>query len=194
MNRKLTSPLLLTIVMVGLSCEDQGSMNNRGRLKPHEPTSFFADTNSSRPLVEGTVHRDLAFQTPPGNDFPFPITRKDLLRGQERYNIYCAVCHGQVGEGDGMIVQRGFTNPPSFHIDRLRDAPPGYAVQVMTNGFGAMYSYSDRVNLEDRWRISAYIRALQFSQRADPKQLPPEDQQKISAASAATLPTTRNTQ
>jgi hypothetical protein len=177
MTRTVTSSLLLLTLILG--CEDQGSMNNRGRLKPHEPTAFFADNNSSRPILEGTVHRDLAFATPIGNDFPFPITRKDLVRGQERYNIYCAVCHGQVGEGDGMIVRRGFTKPPSFHIDRLRDAPPGHAVQVMTNGFGAMYSYSDRVNLEDRWRISAYIRALQFSQRADPRQLPPEDQQQI---------------
>jgi len=158
---------------------DEGSMTNNGRVKPHEPVPFFADGNSARPLPEGTVSRDASFPGAIPDDFPFAITRKDLARGQERYNIYCSVCHGFVGDGDGMVVRRGFTKPPSFHIDRLRQSPPGHVVQVITNGFGAMYSYSDRVNMEDRWRIAAYIRALQLSQHADAKQLPQQDQQQV---------------
>jgi mono/diheme cytochrome c family protein len=154
-------------------------MTNNGRIKPHEPVRFFADGNSSRPLVEGTVSRDAPFAAAIPDDFPFAITRKDLARGQERYNIYCSVCHGYVGDGDGMVVRRGFTKPPSFHLDRLRQAPPGHVVSVITNGFGAMYSYSDRVNMDDRWRIAAYIRALQLSQHADARQLPPQDQQEV---------------
>ncbi|HEV8292742.1 MAG TPA: cytochrome c, partial [Tepidisphaeraceae bacterium] len=134
---------------------------------------------SSRALPEGTVSRDAAFPGTIPDDFPFAITRKDLARGQERYNIYCSVCHGFVGDGDGMVVRRGFTKPPSFHSDHFREHPPGHIVQVITNGFGAMYSYSDRVNLEDRWRIAAYIRALQLSQHADAKALPPQDQQEV---------------
>jgi len=172
-------PQILLFCLVLASCDQQDTMTDHGRIKPHEPSAFFPDGNSSRPILEGTVHRDAVFPAPPGDNFPFAITQKDLKRGQERYNIYCAVCHGFTGEGDGMIVRRGFTKPPSFHIDRLRTAPPGHVVGVITNGFGAMYSYSDRVNMEDRWRISAYIRALQLSQRADPKTLPAEDQQQV---------------
>jgi mono/diheme cytochrome c family protein len=171
-------PISLVFCCMALSCDD-GSMTNNGRVKPHEPVQFFADGNSSRALPEGTVSRDASFPGAIPNDFPFAITRKDLARGQERYNIYCSVCHGYVGDGDGMVVRRGFTRPPSFHTDHFRQHPPGHIVQVITNGFGAMYSYSDRVNLDDRWRIAAYIRALQLSQRADPKQLPPQDQQEI---------------
>jgi mono/diheme cytochrome c family protein len=170
---------ILAILTLFIGC-DEGSMTNKGRVKPHEPVPFFVDANSSRPLPEGAVSRDAAFPGAIPNDFPFAISRKDLVRGQERYNIYCSVCHGFVGDGDGMVVQRGFTRPPSFHIDRLRTAPPGHFVSVITNGFGAMYSYSDRVSMDDRWRIAAYIRALQLSQHADPKTLSPQDQQEVS--------------
>ena len=169
---------LVTCCMICLSC-DEGSMTNKGRVKPHEPVGFFADGNSARSLPEGTVSRDAPFAAAIGDDFPFAITRKDLVRGQERFNIYCSVCHGTVGDGDGMVVRRGFTRPPSFHIDRLRKALPGHYVRVVTNGFGAMYSYSDRVNMDDRWRIAAYIRALQLSQHADPTTLPPQDRQEV---------------
>jgi len=175
---QLAASALLGMFIVGGGC-DEGSMTNKGRVKPHEPVPFFADGNSSRPLPEGTVSRDAPFPGAIPDDFPFALTRRDLLRGQERYNIYCSVCHGYLGDGDGMVVRRGFTRPPSFHIDRLRQSPPGHVVQVITNGFGAMYSYSDRVNMEDRWRIAAYIRALQLSQHADANQLPPQDRQEI---------------
>jgi mono/diheme cytochrome c family protein len=110
--------------------------------------------------------------------FPFPITRKELERGQERYNIYCAVCHDRAGAGRGMIVQRGFTQPPSYHTDlsrglqlrgirqKLSDAPVGYYFEVITRGFGAMPDYAEQVSAQDRWAIIAYIRALQLSQQA----------------------------
>ena len=100
--------------------------------------------------------------------FPMPVTGETLTRGRERFEIYCAVCHGATGEGTGMIVQRGFPQPPSFHEQRLRDAPVGHFVDVITNGYGVMYSYASRVSPEDRWAIAAYIRALQLSQHAAP--------------------------
>jgi mono/diheme cytochrome c family protein len=178
MNRTVPISIALCCMILGLSCDD-GSMTNQGRVKPYEPVKFFADGSSARPIPEGAVSRDAQFPGPIGNEFPFAIGGKDLARGRERYNIYCSVCHGYVGDGDGMVVRRGFTKPPSFHIERLRQVPPGHIVQVVTNGFGAMYSYSDRVNMDDRWRIAAYIRALQFSQHADPKALPPADQQEV---------------
>lgn len=98
--------------------------------------------------------------------FPFPVTKVVLDRGKERYEIYCAPCHGKTGAGDGMIVRRGFSQPPTYHQDRLREAPVGHYFDVITNGFGAMYPYASKVSPEDRWAITAYIRALQLSQNA----------------------------
>jgi len=141
-----------------------------------QSSTFFDDGRSERPVVPGTVARgqlrtDEAFYTGKLNGvevdtFPFPITREVLARGQERYNIYCTPCHDRLGDGQGMIVQRGFPPPPSYHIDRLRQAPVGHFFSVMTNGYGTMYSYASRVTPEDRWAIAAYIRALQLSQDA----------------------------
>jgi cytochrome c len=111
--------------------------------------------------------------------FPFPITANDILRGQQRFNIYCTPCHDYTGSGRGMIVQRGFPQPPSLHIDRLRQAPVGHFFDVMTNGFGNMYSYAARVTPEDRWRIAAYIRALQLSEHATPADVPEDERQKL---------------
>jgi mono/diheme cytochrome c family protein len=104
--------------------------------------------------------------------FPFPITHADLERGRDRYNIYCAPCHDSTGHGRGMIVLRGFPPPPSYHIPRLREAPVGHFFDVITNGLGNMYSYASRVSPEDRWRIIAYIRALQLSQSATLAEVP----------------------
>ena len=149
-------------------------MHVQPKYVPEDPSSFFADGRSERPPVAGTVARgelrtDELLYTGKRNGvvsdlFPFPITAADLRRGQERYNIYCSPCHDYTGGGNGMIVQRGFPSPPSFHIDRLRQAPAGHFVDVIGNGFGLMYSYASRVPPEDRWRIAAYIRALQLSQ------------------------------
>jgi len=120
-------------------------------------------------------------------EFPMPLTAADLDRGQERFNIYCAVCHGRLGDGAGMIVRRGFRKPPSFHDERLRNAPVGYFFDVQTNGFGAMPDYASQIPPDDRWRIIAYIRALQLSQRAALADLPPEERDKaVRAASNST--------
>jgi mono/diheme cytochrome c family protein len=96
--------------------------------------------------------------------FPIPVTKELVDRGQDRYNIYCIVCHGPVGNGDGMIVRRGFSKPPTYHDDRLRNAPVGHFFDVMTNGWGKMNSYADKLTAADRWAVTAYIRALQASQ------------------------------
>ena len=162
-----------------------GNMANQPRYEPLEDSEFFTDSRSGRPLVDRTISwnepiGETIFETGRNADgtlaegFPFPVTLDVLQRGQERYNIFCSPCHGYVGNGEGMIVQRGFTSPPSFHTDSLREAPVGHIFGVITNGFGQMYSYAYRVNPADRWAIVAYIRALQFSQHANVSALPPE--------------------
>jgi hypothetical protein len=150
--------------------------------RPLTESDFYADRRSERPIIEGTVARghleaDTYFYTGKigsndGEYMPFPVTEKVLERGQQRFNIYCAPCHSEVGDGNGMIVQRGFKRPPSYHIERLRRAPIGYFFDVMTNGFGAMPDYSAQVSPEDRWAIAAYIRALQLSQHATEADVP----------------------
>jgi len=151
-------------------------MHLQPKYLPDAATTFFSDGRSERPLIAGTVARgqlrtDELFYTGRENGvtqdkFPFPITRADLERGRERYNIYCTPCHDYTGSGRGMIVDRGFPQPPSYHIQRLRDAPVGHFYEVITNGFGAMYTYASRIEPADRWRIAAYIRVLQRSQNA----------------------------
>jgi mono/diheme cytochrome c family protein len=151
-------------------------MHNQPRYKPLAGTTFFDDGRSARPTIEDTVargqlHLDQARYTGKQNGkdidyIPIQITRGDLARGQERFTIYCSPCHGRLGNGRGMIVLRGLRQPPSYHDPRLVTAPIGHFFDVMTNGFGAMYSYASRVPVDDRWRIAAYIRALQLSQDA----------------------------
>jgi len=169
-------------------------MHVQPKYLPYEPTDFFGDGRSERQPVPGTVARgqlrvDELFYTGrengvESNRFPFPITREDLERGRERYNIYCTPCHDYTGSGRGMIVQRAFPQPPSYHIPRLREAPVGHFFQVMTNGFGAMYSYAARIEPVDRWRIAAYIRVLQLSQNATIQDVPESGRQKLSKTTA----------
>jgi len=164
-------------------------MHLQPRYNPEGPSTFFSDGRSARDPVPGTVARGqlriddhLYAGKVDGKDaeqFPFPIKAADMARGQQRYNIYCSPCHDYLGTGNGMIVQRGFPQPPSFHIDRLRLAPAGHFFSVMTNGYGAMYSYASRVSPEDRWRIAAYIKALQLSQQAQVADLSPEAKSKL---------------
>ena|SRR5215469_4592048 len=170
-------------------------MHLQPKYKTYAPTEFFDDGRSERPPVPGTVarghlHDDELLYTGKengveSNNFPFRITASDLARGRERFNIYCTPCHDYTGSGHGMIVQRGMPEPPSFHIDRLRDTPAGHFVDVMTNGLGNMYSYAARVEPDDRWRIAAYIRALQLSQHSDVQDAPAAERQKLESESQA---------
>ena len=183
--------------LLALGCE-RNDMHNQPRHEPMEPSTFFADGQSSRPQVAGTVARgqnvpnDMRFAgiaTGPTPDaFPFEITKADLKRGKQRYEIYCGVCHGVAGDGNGMIVQRGFVPPPSLHEQRLKDAPVGHFFNVITNGFGAMYSYNDRIFPEDRWRIAAYVRVLQLSQQEALASAAGANAQPASAAGANAQP------
>jgi mono/diheme cytochrome c family protein len=165
-------------------------MREQSKVEPLDQSDFFLDGQASRPLLPETVARgeldlDRALyegrneDDTPVDAFPIEITREVLDRGHERYDIFCSPCHARLGDGQGMIVQRGFKTPPSFHIDRLREAPPGYYYDVITHGFGAMYSYASRVPPEDRWAIIAYIKALQLSQNATLDDVPPDQRNKL---------------
>lgn len=181
--------LLFAILVLGLTgCALD--MRHQPVVKPLEPSDFFQDGQSSRPLITEAVARgNLKLDKhlyegkneddTPVDTFPFEITREVLERGRQRYDIYCSPCHGRVGNGQGMIVQRGFKAPPSFHIERLRQAPAGYYYDVVTNGFGVMYNYASRISPEDRWAIIAYIRALQLSQNATLDDVPPDQRGKL---------------
>ncbi len=161
-------------------------MHDQPKLKPLRQSDFFADQRASRPILEGTIARghlkeDEYLYTGKingdnGDFLPFPATEEVLARGRERFNVYCSPCHSRLGDGNGMIVQRGYKRPPSYHIDRLRKAPLGYFFDVMTNGFGAMPDYAAQISVQDRWAIAAYIRALQLSQNAQQSDLPPGTQ------------------
>jgi mono/diheme cytochrome c family protein len=164
-------------------------MHQAPRYDPLESSDFFADGRASRPLVEGTVARgnlreDKVFYTGRVgtqlvSEIPVKVTRELLVRGQQRYDIYCSPCHSRVGDGNGMVVQRGFKRPPSFHDQRLRDMPIGHFYDVMTNGFGAMQDYSAQVQPQDRWAIAAYVRALQFSRNAPAALLSEQDHRAV---------------
>jgi len=178
---------LIALLLIGCKRDD---MADQPRGKPMRQTQAFADQTMARPLVPGTIARGqlpiraarlAAAAQPPANDFPFPLTYEDLKRGQERYQIFCAVCHGITGNGDGMIVQRGFSPPPPFvpneqdkvinpqryaRSQYLLNAPPGHVYDVITNGYGAMYSYGERVPPEDRWAVAAYVRVLQQARQS----------------------------
>jgi mono/diheme cytochrome c family protein len=164
-------------------------MHNQPKSIPLRESMFFKNGSSARPLIDDTVARgtlqdDAAFFTGKAdgtevNALPFPLTAEVLDRGEQRYDIYCAPCHDVTGDGHGMIVRRGYKQPPSYHIDRLRQIPIGHFYDVMTNGFGAMPDYRAQIAPRDRWAIAAYIRALQLSQHASPSDLSPDDRQKL---------------
>jgi hypothetical protein len=161
--------LAVTAVLALSACQQK--MAYQPKYLPLAASNFFADGRAARPQVEDTVAHgsmddDYLNVSADSNQFPLPLTRAVLERGRQRYNIYCAPCHGLAGDGDGIIVQRGFRHPPSFHIDRLRNSPTGHFYDVVTHGFGAMQDYSAQVSPRDRWAIIAYIRALQLSQHA----------------------------
>ncbi len=172
--------VVIIVALTGSACRQD--MHDQPKYTPLRSTAFFGDVRSARPLVAGTVargqlHEDAFLETGKiGNAdatiFPFPVDGAVMARGRERFEIFCAPCHGRTGTGDGMVVQRGYRRPPTYHDDRLRNAPIGHFVDVIANGFGAMPDYSDEVNARDRWAIAAYIRALQLSQHAQLADVP----------------------
>lgn len=206
-NERLASAfLVLTFAVTGSACRQD--MHDQPKLKTYRE-------GADRSPVEGTVARGslkddalaprkaatapaAAAPGAPGvagavpanakvaDDFPFAITAEVLARGQNRFNVYCAPCHSVLGDGNGMIVQRGFRRPPSYNEDRLRNSPASHFYDVMTTGFGAMASYNDKLSPEDRWKVAAYIRALQLSQRATIDDVPAGERAKLDAAGSET--------
>ena len=183
LNRALA--LSATALLLG-GCELRQAMYDQPRYEPFEASNFFTDGLSARQPIEGTMARgqlrfdDHLYQGKVNGELattlPLALSKKLLERGQNRFNIFCSPCHDRTGRGNGMIVQRGLKQPPNFHEERLREVAIGHFFDVMTNGFGVMYSYASRIPVEDRWAIAAYVRTLQFSQNVDFNQLPEEDQ------------------
>ncbi len=181
LRRVRTAGLLLAATAILAGCRID--MHVQPKDLPLSKSDFFEDARGSRSLVQGTIARghlreDSYLYTgmidgKPGDMMPFPATREVLERGRERFNIYCSPCHSRLGDGNGMIVQRGFRHPPSFHTPALRQAPLGHFFDVATNGFGAMPDYASQVQVNDRWAIAAYIRVLQLSQNATAGDIPP---------------------
>jgi mono/diheme cytochrome c family protein len=173
-------------------CGCRQDMHDQPRYRPLQGSTLFSDHRSARPYVEGTVARgqlnaDEALSTGKQrgqfvDTLPFPLTRSVLIRGQERFEIFCSPCHGQTGEGNGMIVQRGFSHPPPYTSERVRSQPLGHYFDVMTNGFGAMHSYASRVEPRDRWAIAAYIRVLQVSRSATINDVPSDQRGALAEA------------
>ena len=179
-GKRIAAMLSLASVVVLAGCRQD--MHDQPKFYPQRGTTFFADGRSARPQVENTVARnqlreDSYFYTgmingAEGSTMPFPVTMEVLQRGQERYNIYCTACHSRVGNGAGMIVQRGYSKAGNFHTPRMQVAPLGHFFSVISNGYGAMPDYSAQITPVDRWAIVAYIKALQLSQNADQADVP----------------------
>jgi len=157
-----TALLLAILVLAG--CDDQ-SMRQQNRYDTYAPSKFWANGSEAQPLPQGVIAQADAERTRQVKNPP-PVDKSLMQTGRENFEIFCSPCHGLGGDGDGMIVQRGFPAPPSYHIDRLRAAPAQHFFDVITDGYGVMYSYAARVSPRDRWAIIAYIRALQDSRHA----------------------------
>ncbi len=170
MNLRENASLVATALLL-VGCRPD--MMNQPKAKPLSESDFFSNgANARHPpahtVTRGDTHEDTAFYTGQTNgtyvtQLPLKLTRDVMIRGRERFDAICAECHDRTGSGNGMVIQRGFPQPPSFHVDRLRNAPIGHFFDVMANGYGVMYPYATRVDPEDRWAIAAYIRALQLS-------------------------------
>jgi mono/diheme cytochrome c family protein len=191
-TRALTLSLAAALVVTA-GCRQ--NMHNQNKVEPLEASDFYLDGMAARPIPANTVARHalggkiapytgLTLVPPPAQTGPPQVTLALLKRGQERYNVFCSPCHSRVGDGKGMIVQRGYKQPTSYHDQRLVDAPTDYFVQVITQGFGVMPSYASQVGLEDRWAIAYYIRALQYSQNARLADLPADQRAKVESALA----------
>ncbi len=185
--------LVAVFCLAGAACRQD--MHDAPRYEPLEASTFFNDGRSSRMPVANAVARGQLKQDTHlyegkidgrlADTFPFPVTDAVMARGQERFNVFCSPCHGRTGQGNGMVVQRGFRAPPSYHEDRLRNAPVGYFFDVMTHGFGAMQDYAAQVPVADRWAIAAYIRAIQLSQNATVNDVPADRRADLDRPAAA---------
>lgn len=189
-SRFLFTACAAACLIFGSGCEYlKQDMANQPKERPLAPSPFFEDGRSERPLVENTVERgalanDALFVPKDSNTFPLPVDAKLLDRGEERYKIFCTPCHGLQGDGNGMVAMRGMKQPPTYHQDRLRQAPNGYFYDNITNGFGQMLGYSAQIPPRDRWAIIAYIRALQLSRNAKVADLPAELREKLNQSEA----------
>jgi mono/diheme cytochrome c family protein len=185
---------LISLVAMATGCRQD--MHDQPKFKPLAANAFFDDQRSARPRVAGTVARghlpeDDALHTGKVSGaavdvLPVPLTAELVRRGRERFETFCAPCHGRTGRGDGMVTQRGFKKPSSYHVDRLREMPAGYFFDVITNGFGAMSDYSAQISVEDRWAVVAYVRALQLSQNARLDDVPSDRRPALDEAEAVT--------
>lgn len=165
-------------------CSLKQDMAHQPKDLPLWPSDFFTDGRSERPILENTVARgsvenDSLFLPKDSNAFPLPLNMQLLERGRNRFNIFCSPCHGLQGDGDGLVAVRGMKHPPTYHQDRLRQAPNGYIYDIITNGFGVMLDYSMQLTPRDRWAVVAYVRALQLSRNAKVSDLPPDVREKI---------------
>ena len=187
----MKTPSLIVVMLFGVlvtsACRQD--MQDQPKYKPLAPSRFFADGRSARPIPAHTIARDElndndSFHTGEINGafldtIPLPVTLQLLERGHDRYNIFCSPCHGEVGDGLGMVARRGFQIPANLHTDRLRAVPPGYIYQVITNGYGAMPDHGDQIPVRDRWAIVAFVRALQLSHHATLADVPPAERQQL---------------
>ena len=193
-RRAARGSLLAITASLFLASGCRQDMHDQPKYRPLRASAFFENTSSARPLVDGTIARgtlqtDAAFFTGKNgalfaSELPFPVTQAVLDRGQERFNIYCTPCHDATGSGNGLVVQRGYPKPQSYHTDRLRKIEAGYFFDVMTNGFGRMPDYRAQLTPRDRWNIVAYIRALQLSQHAAASDVPGGDPTKLAKPAA----------
>lgn len=194
MSARIQSPLIASVIAAtaltfASSCRQD--MHDQPKYKAGGWSNFFADHRNNRPLVPNTVARGRLNEDDHlyrgrvdgklAETYPMPITAEILQRGRERYAIYCQPCHSPQGDGNGIAVQRGMKRPPSYHIDRLQKSPPGYVFDVITNGFGSMYDYAERINVPDRWAIVAYVQTLQASQNMPSDELTPAERTKLAS-------------
>jgi hypothetical protein len=175
---------ILAAALLSAGCSLKQDMALQPKNRPLSPSDFFNDGRSERPLLENTVARGSVAEnemvvSKESNSFPLPVNQELLERGENRYKIFCTPCHGLQGDGNGMVVLRGMKHPPSYHEDRLRQVSNGYIYDVITNGFGAMLSYSAQIPPRDRWAIVAYVRALQLSRNAKVADLPTDVREKV---------------
>ncbi len=188
---KISVPVAVSLLLLAaVGCRQD--MHDQPKYKPLAASDFFPDGRAARPIPADTVSRDglrddeELYTGKLGGKlvetFPVPITRQVLLRGQERFNIFCSPCHGPTGDGRGIVVRRGFPQPNAYHIERLRKSPPGYFFDVITNGFGRMQDYSAQIPVRDRWAIVAYVRVLQRSQDATLADVPPDERARLEEA------------